>query len=75
MNVIELLADLQPQHDESTARAGEPRDQIEHLTATLAETEARLADLATTRKVIAELAPGRGPRPIHLRRTPPTRPS
>ncbi|MCX4834415.1 hypothetical protein OG746_37485 [Streptomyces sp. NBC_01016] len=57
MNVIELLADLQAQHDETTARAGELRDRIEHLTATLAETEARLADLATTRKVIAELAP------------------
>jgi hypothetical protein len=57
MNVIELLADLQAQHDEATARAGELRGQIEHLTATLAETEARLADLATTRKVIAEAAP------------------
>ncbi|MFF3460718.1 hypothetical protein ACFYXH_41945 [Streptomyces sp. NPDC002730] len=60
MNVIELLADLQAQHDETTARAGELRDQIQHLTAALAETEARLADLATTRKVIAELAPTEG---------------
>ena len=57
MNITELLADLQAQHDKTTARAGELRDQIEHLTAALAETEARLADLATTRKVIAELAP------------------
>ncbi|WP_030565113.1 hypothetical protein [Streptomyces aureocirculatus] len=63
MNVVELLADLQAQHDETTARADELRDQIEHLTAAGAgagaetETEARLADLATTRKVIAELAP------------------
>jgi hypothetical protein len=57
VNIIELLADLQTQHDKTTARAGELRDQIEHLTAALAETEARLADLATTRKVIAELAP------------------
>ncbi|MFI5634808.1 hypothetical protein ACIA8E_36755 [Streptomyces sp. NPDC051664] len=64
MNVIELLADLHAQHDETTAQAGELRDQIEHLTATLAETEARLADLATTRKVIAELAPaGTEPHP------------
>ncbi|WP_327722311.1 hypothetical protein OG381_48230 [Streptomyces sp. NBC_00490] len=57
MNVTELLADLQAQHDETAARTGELRDQIEHLTAALAETEARLADLVTARKVIAELAP------------------
>ncbi|MFE4416142.1 hypothetical protein ACIQFZ_43255 [Streptomyces sp. NPDC093064] len=60
MNVIELVADLQDQHDEITARIGELRDQIQHLTAVLAESEARLADLATTRKVIAELAPAGG---------------
>ncbi|MFE5029514.1 hypothetical protein ACFRAO_41070 [Streptomyces sp. NPDC056656] len=59
MNIIELLADLQAQHDQTAARAGELRDQIEYLTATLAETEARLADLVTTRKVIAELTPAR----------------
>ncbi|MFI6475319.1 hypothetical protein ACIBL5_34340 [Streptomyces sp. NPDC050516] len=53
MNVIELLADLQARHDETAARAGELREQIVHLT----ETEARLMDLATTRKVIAELVP------------------
>ncbi|MCM2576608.1 hypothetical protein [Streptomyces meridianus] len=64
MNVIELLADLQAQHDKTTARTGELRDQIEHLTAVLAETEARLADLATTQKVITELSPaGGGPEP------------
>ncbi|MFJ6846471.1 hypothetical protein ACIQRE_27830 [Streptomyces griseoluteus] len=57
MNVTELLAGLQAQHDEATARAEELRGQIEHLTAALAETEARLADLATARKVIAEAAP------------------
>ncbi|WP_432033195.1 hypothetical protein [Streptomyces antibioticus] len=60
MNVTELLAGLQAQHDETTTRAGELRDQIQHLTAALAETEARLADLATTAKVIAELAPAGG---------------
>ncbi|MBP2404179.1 transposase [Streptomyces syringium] len=48
---------LQAQHDETTARASELRDQIEHSTALLAETEARLSDLATTRKVIAEPEP------------------
>ncbi|MER5185570.1 hypothetical protein ABT009_46165 [Streptomyces sp. NPDC002896] len=57
MNVAELLKDLQAQHDEATTRAGELRSQIEHLTAALAETEARLGELATTRKVITELAP------------------
>jgi chromosome segregation ATPase len=60
MNIIELLADLQIQHNETTARASELRDQIEHLTATLAETEARLAELTTTRKVITELTPAGG---------------
>ncbi|MFD9970222.1 hypothetical protein [Streptomyces sp. NPDC059017] len=59
MNVAELLAGLHAHHDEATARAGELRGQIEHLTAALAETEARLTDLTTTRKVIAELAPTR----------------
>jgi hypothetical protein len=57
VNSTELLAALQAQQDEATARAGELRVQIEHLTAALTETEARLAELATARKVIAELAP------------------
>ncbi|MGV9457288.1 hypothetical protein [Streptomyces sp. NPDC003635] len=64
MNITELLANLQAQHDKTTARVGELRDQIAHLTAALTETEARLADLAITRKVVAELAPaGDGPEP------------
>lgn len=57
MNVAELLASLQVRHDEATTRAGELRGQIEHLTAALAEAEARLAGLVTSWKVIAELAP------------------
>ncbi|MFJ8932095.1 hypothetical protein ACIRLA_36550 [Streptomyces sp. NPDC102364] len=57
MNITELLTSLQACYDAATTRAGELRDQIERLTATLAETEARLANLDTTRKVIAELAP------------------
>ncbi|MGW2813897.1 hypothetical protein [Streptomyces sp. NPDC001415] len=57
MNISELMADLQARHDQATARAGELRGQIEHFTAALAETEAQLADLATTTKVIAELVP------------------
>ncbi|MEU0175314.1 hypothetical protein ABZ178_18480 [Streptomyces massasporeus] len=64
MNTSELLADLQDQHDKTTARADELRNQIDHLTAALAETEARLADLATTRKIIAErIPPGTEPDP------------
>jgi hypothetical protein len=64
VNVSELLTDLQAQYDQSATRAGELRDQIEHLTAALAETEARLADLTTTRKVIAERLPAEtGPEP------------
>lgn len=57
MNVIELLADLQIRQDAAANRAGERREQIEHLNAALTEAEARLAELVTTRKVIAELAP------------------
>jgi hypothetical protein len=57
VNISEFLADLQAQHDETTARAAELRNQIEHLTAVLAESEARLADLSTTRKIIAEPEP------------------
>ncbi|MEF9915623.1 hypothetical protein RJT17_36800 [Streptomyces sp. P5-A9] len=57
MNVSELLAGPQAQQHEATAWAAELRSQIEHLTATLAETETRLTDLATTRKVVTELAP------------------
>ncbi|MFG2526243.1 hypothetical protein [Streptomyces sp. NPDC048527] len=57
MNITELLHDLQVRHDEATTKAGELRGQIEDFTAALTETEAHLADLATTRKVIAELAP------------------
>lgn len=74
MNITELLKDLQARHDEATARAGKLRAQIEHLTAALTETEARPADLATTRKVIAELAPTRD-EPDPPAQPPPTKPS
>ena len=57
MNITEFLTDLQARHDEAVARADELRGQIADLTDALAETEARLAELATARKVIAELAP------------------
>ncbi|OEJ29154.1 hypothetical protein AS594_01740 [Streptomyces agglomeratus] len=50
------MAYLQTQQDEATTRAAELRGQIEHLTAALAESEARLTDLATTR-IITEAAP------------------
>ncbi|MFE9934496.1 hypothetical protein [Streptomyces sp. NPDC005533] len=57
MSITELLVDLHVRENEATVRADELRNQIAHLSAALAETEARLADLATTRKIIAELAP------------------
>ena len=57
VNVIALLADLQDRHDETATRATELRQHIAHLTAARTETEARHKDLATTRKVIAELVP------------------
>ncbi|MFJ5156915.1 hypothetical protein ACIQCF_36320 [Streptomyces sp. NPDC088353] len=57
MNVRELLRLLQTEHDETAARADNLREQIERLTTALAETEARLAELAATRKVIDGLTP------------------
>ncbi|MET9888065.1 hypothetical protein ABZZ20_34035 [Streptomyces sp. NPDC006430] len=57
MNVSELLRLLQTEHDETAARADNLREQIERLTTVLAETEARLAELAATRKVIDGLTP------------------
>ncbi|MEU2982742.1 type IV toxin-antitoxin system AbiEi family antitoxin domain-containing protein [Streptomyces hirsutus] len=57
MNVSELLRLLQAEHDETTARADNLREQIAQLTTALAEAEARLAELAATRKVIDGLTP------------------
>ena len=57
MNVHELLRLLQTEHDETAARADQLREQIEQFTTALAETEARLAELAATRKVIDGLPP------------------
>ncbi|MFF9757795.1 hypothetical protein ACF1FC_34505 [Streptomyces sp. NPDC014344] len=57
MNVSELLRLLQTEHDETTARTDHLREQIERLTTALAETEARLAELTATRKVIDGLTP------------------
>ncbi|MER6032263.1 hypothetical protein [Streptomyces sp. NPDC001851] len=56
--------------DKTTTRAGELRGQSDHLTTALADTEARLADLATPRKTIADVirclkryAPAKSPSP------------
>jgi ribosomal protein L17 len=57
VNVSELLRLLQTEHDETAAQADSLREQIERLTTALAETEARLAELAATRKVIDGLTP------------------
>ncbi|MET7781195.1 type IV toxin-antitoxin system AbiEi family antitoxin domain-containing protein [Streptomyces sp. NPDC005388] len=57
MNVHELLRLLQTEHDETAAQADNLREQIERLTTALAETEARLAELAATRKVIDGFTP------------------
>ncbi|MFE9139551.1 hypothetical protein [Streptomyces sp. NPDC007355] len=57
MNITELLVDLHTLEREATARADELCQQIAHFTAALTESEARLTDLATTRKIITELAP------------------
>ena len=56
MNVTELLRLLQAEHDETAARANSLREQIDQLTTALAETEARLAEIVTTGKVIDGLA-------------------
>ncbi|WP_331729338.1 hypothetical protein OG698_48160 (plasmid) [Streptomyces sp. NBC_01003] len=53
---------MQAEHDESVARADHLRGQIEQFTAALAEAEARLAEIAASRKVIDGLAPP-GPEP------------
>lgn len=57
MNITEFLVDLHIRVNEATARADELRNQIAHFNAALTETEAHLADLATTRKIITELEP------------------
>ena len=57
MNVTELLRLLEAEHDETAARADSLREQIERLTTGLVETEARLAELTATRKVIDGLTP------------------
>ncbi|MEU2522299.1 hypothetical protein OG411_33860 [Streptomyces pseudogriseolus] len=60
MNVSELLRLLQTELDETATRVGNLCEQSERLTNTLAETEARLAELAATRKVIDCLTPPEG---------------
>ncbi|MFC5857175.1 hypothetical protein ACFPZI_37125, partial [Streptomyces chlorus] len=56
-DITGLLTSLQAEHDRVTVRADDLRRQIEHLATALGDAEARLAELATARKVFAELAP------------------
>ncbi|GAA4834223.1 type IV toxin-antitoxin system AbiEi family antitoxin domain-containing protein [Kitasatospora terrestris] len=64
MSITELLRLLQAEHDETAARAHSLREQIERLTAELADAEARLAELTVTRKVIDGLtSPDHKPAP------------
>jgi Transcriptional regulator, AbiEi antitoxin len=56
VNVTELLQQLGTEHDEAAAHADSLRRQIDDLTAALGEAEARLAELATTRKVVEGIA-------------------
>lgn len=57
MNVAGLLAGLQAQHDEVTARAAELRGQIEHLTAALIRTAFELfAEQGYDATTVAEIA-------------------
>jgi hypothetical protein len=52
VNVTELLRLLQAERDEAAAHADGLREQIHQLTSALAEVEARLAEIDTTRKVV-----------------------
>jgi hypothetical protein len=64
VNVTELLRLLRAEHDETASHADGLREQIEQLTSTLAEVQARLAEIVTTGKVIDGLAlPDRAPAP------------
>ncbi|MFJ5310280.1 hypothetical protein [Streptomyces sp. NPDC088350] len=60
MNITEFLTEFQTRRDEAAGCPAELHGQKADLTGALAETEARLADLATTWKVIAELSPADG---------------
>jgi hypothetical protein len=64
VKVADLLKDVQVRHEQAMARADDLRRQIEHLTTALAETERRLAELATARKIVQEITPdGTDPQP------------
>ena len=56
MNVTVLLRLLQAEHDETAAYADGLREQIDQLATALADVQARLAEIVTTRKVIDGLA-------------------
>ncbi|MDN3029696.1 hypothetical protein [Streptomyces sp. S.PB5] len=57
MNVSELLAALQAQHEAAVQAVTDLREQQARLTGELAEAEARVTELATARKVIESITP------------------
>lgn len=56
MNTAELLRRLQAEQDTATAHAQDLQQQIDDLTAALIRAQARLDDLRTARKVVADIA-------------------
>ncbi|WP_344963551.1 hypothetical protein [Streptomyces thioluteus] len=75
MNVTELLAVLQAQHDEATARAGELHGQIEHLYRRPGRDRGPTRGPGHRPEGHSEAAPGRKPNPTRPKPAPPTRPS
>lgn len=64
MNVAELLRRLQAEQDTATARAEDLQQQIDDLTAALAQARARLDELRTACKVVEDItAPDEEPQP------------
>jgi hypothetical protein len=64
VNVDELLRQLQDEQDQATAHAERLQRQIDDLTVGLDQARARIAELHSARKVVADIArPGSEPQP------------